>query len=185
MRGRLIGFSLVLFLALPGSVLAYSLRIHGQVTDLFTGGPLAGVQVQVYRDGVKQKVVRTGANGRYQVKFERGGEYVVHFVRDGFVTKGFAIDARGAAWADDDRVKDVEVGITLFEQVPDMDLSFFAEMPMGMGRFVPMTGMLSWNATYAEEIAPEVERLIAEVRARRTTVTAERAVPMPPALARP
>ena len=56
--------------------------------------------------------------------------------------------------------------MTMFEKVPDLDLGFF-DMPMGLARFEPMTGRLQWDQAYEERIAPEVARLMAEVRARR------------------
>ncbi len=162
---------------------AFSLRVHGNVTDLFSGQGMSGVLVRVYRDGVKQHVFHTGMGGRYHVKLDNHAQYVIRFSMDGFVTKCFTVDTRGAVWEDDSRVNDVEVGMTLFEQVPGMDLTWF-DMPMGMARFTPMTGLLSWNGTYEEAITPEVQRLMAEVRMRRTLM-AGRETTLPVNVARP
>ncbi len=173
----------VLSLAGMAEACAYELRVHGRVTDLFTGEGLAGVEVRVYRDGVHQHGFRTGMGGRYQVQLDNHVQYVLRFGGEGHVAKCFTIDTRGAVWEGDSRVKDVEVGITLFEEVPGLDLDFF-DMPMGMGRFTPMTGLLTWNATYQEQIAPEMQHLMAEVRMRRTVV-AGHVPPLPAGTARP
>jgi hypothetical protein len=57
--------------------------------------------------------------------------------------------------------------MTLFETVEGVDLSFF-DMPMGLAHFSPTTGYLSWDKDYEERIRPEVDRLMAEVSARRS-----------------
>ena len=173
----------LLVLAAAPQAAAYDLQVHGSVTELFSGQAMPGVLVRVYRDGVKQHVFHTGLGGRYHVKLDNHAEYVIRFSMEGFVTKCFTIDTRGAEWEDDSRVKDVEVGMTLFEQVPGLDLTWF-DMPMGVARFTPMTGLLSWNSTYEEAITPEVQRLMAEVRMRRG-ILAGHAAPLPAHLARP
>jgi len=53
-----------------------------------------------------------------------------------------------------------------------LDLTFF-DMPMGLARFTPMTGLLSWNRAYEERIQPEAARLCAEARLRRDQALAK------------
>jgi hypothetical protein len=145
---------------------AAQLRVQGVVTDASTREPLGEALVRVYRNGVKLQALTTGANGRYSVLLENGADYVIRFSMPGRVTKCFAIDTHGPAWADDRSIKEAEVEMTLFERVEGLDLSFF-DMPMGLARFTPMTGYLSWNADYEQRIRPEAERLCAEVMLRR------------------
>lgn len=145
---------------------AAELRLRGEVTDHLTCMPLGEVLVRVYRNGVKEQAFHTGPAGKYNITLERGGEYIIRFSLPDHVTKCYAVDTRGAAWEDDTREVSVDVEMTLFEKVPGVDLSFF-DMPMGMARFCPMTGLLKWDACYEERIRPEVERLMEEVRARR------------------
>ena len=102
---------------------------------------------------------------------ENNAEYVIRFSQPGRVTKCYAVDTHGAAWEGDGRVVDLAIEMTLFEVVPGLDLSFF-DLPMGMARFTPMTGFLSWNDTYAQRVRPEVDRLMAEVVQRRQTLAA-------------
>ncbi|MBX2971689.1 MAG: carboxypeptidase regulatory-like domain-containing protein [Flavobacteriales bacterium] len=145
---------------------AAELRLRGEVTDHVTRQPLGEVLVRVYRDGVKERSFTTGPGGRYSVSLQRGGEYIIRFSLPGHVTKCYAVDTKGPAWENDKREVSVDVEMTLFEKVPDLDLSFF-DMPMGLARFCPMTGFLKWDKAYEERIAPEVSRLMAEVRLRR------------------
>lgn len=144
---------------------AVQLRVHGSVTDLLERTPLADVEVRVYKDGVKQQVLRTGNSGAYEVMLDNNASYVIRFMQAGRVTKCFAVHTHGGAWADDKRVMDLEVEMTLFRPVEGVDLSWF-DLPMGMARFQPMTGHVSWNADYERRIRGEAERLMAEVKQR-------------------
>lgn len=145
---------------------AAHLRVHGLVTDHNDRTPLTQALVRVYKDGVKQAAFTTCAGGRYHVLLENNAHYVIRFSMPGRVTKCFAVDTHGPAWEGDERAMDLEVEMTLFEQQDGLDLSFF-DLPMGMARFTPMTGMVSWNADYEQRVRPEVDRLMAEVALRR------------------
>jgi hypothetical protein len=145
---------------------AAQLRVHGLVTDHNDRTPLAQALVRVYKDGVKQAAFTTGAGGRYHVVLENNAHYVIRFSMPGRVTKCFAVDTHGPAWEGDERAMDLEVEMTLFERQDGLDLSFF-DLPMGLARFTPMTGMVSWNADYEQRVRPEVDRLMAEVALRR------------------
>ncbi|MFN3875547.1 MAG: carboxypeptidase regulatory-like domain-containing protein [Flavobacteriales bacterium] len=140
---------------------AARIMIKGQVTDAASRLPLSGALVRVYKEGVKVHEEATGPNGRYHVVLEPGARYMLRFSLPGRVTKCFALDARGAAWEGDGMVKEAEVEMTLFERVEGLDLSFF-DWPMGLARFNPMTGYLSWDRAYEERIMPEAARLLAE-----------------------
>lgn len=162
----------ILLLLFMGSMLtsqAVQLRVHGTVTDLETRAPLSQALVRVYKDGVKQHVFETGEGGRYSVVLDNSAEYIIRFSQPGRITKCYAVDTHGPLWENDGRVVDVAVEMTLFEAIPGLDLTFF-DLPMGMARFTPMTGYLSWNDSYAQRVRPEVDRLMAEVAQRRQTL---------------
>lgn len=148
------------------SCTAAELRLRGEVTDHVTRQPLGDVLVRVYRNGVKEHSFNTGVAGKYNINLKRGGEYVIRFSLPGHVTKCYAVDTRGASWEGDTREVAVDVEMTMFEKIDGLDLSFF-DLPMGMARFCPMTGMLKWDKAYEERISAEVGRLMAEVRSRR------------------
>lgn len=141
---------------------AAHLRVHGTVTDLGSRLPLEQALVRVYKNGVKQTAFNTGSGGRYAVVLENNAHYVIRFSLPGRVTKCFAVDTHGPAWENDGRTVDLEVEMTLFENLPELDLSFF-DLPMGIARFTPMTGHVAWNAEYEGRIRPEADRLMAEV----------------------
>lgn len=132
---------------------------------------MPGVLVRVYKDGVKQHVFTTGFTGRYDVVLDNNASYVIRFSGNGLVTKSFAVDTHGPAWEDDNSIKDLEVEMTMFEKVQGMDLSFF-DLPLGIARFTPMTGMIAWNQTYEERVKPEVDRLMTEIAMRREQLAA-------------
>jgi len=148
---------------------AAELRLHGEVTDVNTRTPFGEVLVRVYKDGVKQQVFTTGAEGHYNVRLDNEANYVIRFSAPGRVTKCFSVDTHGGEWTGDNRSVDLAVEMTLFERVDGVDLSFF-DMPMGIARFSPMTGFLSWNKEYEERVQEEVSRLMAEIALRRAAL---------------
>lgn len=167
----------VIFAAAMLSSTAAELRLRGEVTDHVTRAPLGEVLVRVYRNGVKERSFTTGAAGKYNVDLRRGGEYVIRFSLPGHVTKCYAVNTEGPVWEGDRREVSVDVEMTLFEGVPDLDLSFF-DLPMGMARFCPTTGLLKWDLAYEQRIRSEVDRLMAEVRARRALCSSSEVEPV-------
>jgi len=170
------GLALGLLLAAPMLAHAYDLRVQGVVTGHADREPMGEVLVRLYRNGVLQEKHITGPGGRYSFLLEAQGEYVVRFSKPGLVTKCFAVDARGAVWEGDRRVKHVEVEMTMLERIPGVDLSFF-DMPMGMARFDPMTGLLRWNKDYEDFVRPRVEDLLAQYERRRSELAVISAAP--------
>ena len=65
--------------------------------------------------------------------------------------------------------------MTLFERISDMDLSYF-DLPMGMARFQPATGLVTWDEEYDQRIRAEVQTIMSEYE-RRMTATADVSVP--------
>ncbi len=145
---------------------AAQLRVYGTVTDLATREPLTAVFVRIYKNGVVQQASHTTANGRYSARLDNNASYVIRFSMPGRVTKCYAVDTHGPEWEGDGRVVDLEVEMTLFETVHALDLSFF-DMPLGIARFTPMTGVIAWNEQYEARIHGPLERLMAELQARR------------------
>ena len=141
---------------------AAHLRIVGMVTDKFSAAPLADAQVRVYRNGEKVRTVTTAHNGRYEVLLDNNADYVIRFVLPGHVTKCFTVSTHGPVWEGDQSIKEVFIEMTLFERVPDMDLSFF-DLPMGMARFDPLDGRMDWDEEYDGRIRGEVSALMEEV----------------------
>lgn len=156
---------ILLSLATASPALAVRLRITGTVTEHAGRAPLSEVFVRVYRNGQVQQAMHTGSGGRYAFLLENHAQYVIRFSAPGMVTKCFAIDTRGAEWEGDSKVKDLEVEMTMIERVPGLDLSFF-DMPMGMARFEPMTGLLAWNKEYEEFVRPRVADLMSAYERR-------------------
>jgi len=162
---KALGILALSFVALNAN--AAQLHVHGEVTDVGTREPFGEVLVRVYKDGVKQQVFTTGAEGHYNVRLDNEAQYVIRFSAPGRVTKCFAVDTHGGEWEGDNRSVDLAIEMTLFERVEGVDLSFF-DLPMGIARFSPMTGLLTWDKEYDQRVQEEVSRLMAEVALRRS-----------------
>lgn len=148
------------FLGLQLQTAAFSLRVTGVVTDFLSGRTMDHVTVRVYKDGAKVLTTESGLLGQYAVKLENNADYVIRFSGPGLVTKCFTIDTHGLEWEGDHKVKDLWVEMTMVERTAGIDLSLF-DMPMGMARFEPATGLVSWNVDYDRKVRPQVEDLMA------------------------
>ncbi len=152
---------------------AWTLRVHGSVTEYLNGAPVKGVLVRIYKDGSKEAMSTTPAHGRYAYTLDNNARYVLRFSAPGYQTKCFTVDTHGVEWADKRGEKEVEVEMTMFRRIADMDLSYF-DLPMGIGRFEPSTGTLRWDAAYDARIRGDVTAIMAayEQRLRELSVVA-------------
>ncbi|MBK8581240.1 MAG: carboxypeptidase regulatory-like domain-containing protein [Flavobacteriales bacterium] len=147
---RLLPLLLTVFFALAmAPVHAFQVRVVGSVTDYADRKAMAGARVRVYKDG--QKVVErlTGPSGDYSIKLGNQARYTVRVDAPGFQGKCYIIDTNGPEWDKDNRVKDLLVETRLPARKAGIDLSWF-DLPMGMARFTPSTGHVSWNGDYGE-----------------------------------
>ena len=146
---------------------AFSLRVTGVVTDLMTSASLENVLVSVFRDGAIVNAQETGLLGRYAMKLENDADYVIRFSGPALVTKYFTIDTHGLVWEGADKVKVLEVQMTMIERITCLDLSFF-DMPMGRAFFEPATGLVSWDTDYDRKIRPQLEALMGQYQRMMT-----------------
>ncbi len=62
---------------------AFHIRLHGLVTEYFTGDGLKDVQVRLVKDSVERGTVFTNGRGEYELFLERGYDYQVWYYRQG------------------------------------------------------------------------------------------------------
>ncbi|MBK6628681.1 MAG: carboxypeptidase regulatory-like domain-containing protein [Flavobacteriales bacterium] len=160
--GRLRDLMLLATVLLTWTAEAAQLRIVGTVTDKFTAAPLADAQVRVYRNGERVRTLTTGHTGRYELLLDNNADYVIRFVLPGHVTKCFTVTTHGPIWEGDHSIKEVFIEMTLFDRVPELDLTFF-DLPMGIARFDPLDGRMDWDEKYDGRIRGEVAALMEEV----------------------
>ncbi|MBK9421507.1 MAG: carboxypeptidase regulatory-like domain-containing protein [Flavobacteriales bacterium] len=139
---------LLVLISLPSQAL--QLRVEGSVTSYLDRRPMTGARVRVYKDGQQVLQCSTSANGGYAVKLDNQARYTIRVDAPGFQGKCYIIDTRGPEWMNDRGVKDLLVETRLPVQKAGMDLSWF-DLPMGMARFTPSTGLISWNVGYSED----------------------------------
>ncbi|MFT3885924.1 MAG: carboxypeptidase-like regulatory domain-containing protein [Flavobacteriales bacterium] len=162
-----------------GTAQAWDLRVRGLVTEYLGGTPITNATIRVYKDGVVQYNEPSGSFGRYAFTLDNNARYILRFSAPGHQTKCFSVDTHGLARNAEKGTKDVFVEMTLFQKVQGLDLSYF-DLPMGIARFEPWTGLLTWDQDYDGRIRPEVRAIMDEYE-RRTmpmpTTTAEAMLP--------
>ncbi|MEZ4756559.1 MAG: hypothetical protein R2817_07025 [Flavobacteriales bacterium] len=138
---------------------AFHIRLHGIVTEHFSGDAMKGVQVRLVKDSVERETVITSGNGKYEIFLERGYDYVVWFHRKDMVTKHVRIDAREIPMFPDVPFYEMDLQITLFEWIEGFDFGLL-DAPIGMSAYKHSVRNLNWDISYTDSMRPKVARLM-------------------------
>lgn len=145
-------------LAIPDSK-AFYIRVHGLVTEYFSGGGMKGVQVRLVKDSVERETVITNGKGEYEMYLERGYDYLIWFHRDDLVTKHVRIDAREIPLFPDVPFYDMDVQMTMFTWINGFDFSAF-EVPLAMAAYKHSVRNLNWDIVYTEDRQSIIARVM-------------------------
>lgn len=137
--------------------LSYSahLKVFGTIIDLENGNPMKGVWVKSFKNGICSDSMCTSSNGKYKLNLDNNDQYIIKFIKGGYVSKCFIVDTYGGEWNGDNSWVSLEVGIILFENI-DIDTSIF-DLPMGISRFIPLNGQIMWDKNYESRISPHIQ----------------------------
>ena len=140
---------------------AATIQIDGMVRELNNSKAMKGALVRLYKDGVKVSSSPTGSSGKFRFKLQNNAVYIIRVSALGHITKCFQIDTHGASWVRDNMVNSLKVEMNMMEQVEHFDHSFF-DLPLGLAKYNPLTGYLSWNKRYKEHLEPRLVSLMEE-----------------------
>jgi hypothetical protein len=157
----------------PGEARGFHIRVYGVVTDHFTGEPVKGVQVRMVKDSIERETVQTTWNGRYELFLERGYAYELHYGRRGMVTKHVLIDAREIPLFPDVPFFEMDIQMTMIEDLEGFDLSAFSP-PVGRAEYKHSVRNLNWDVEYTRIRRTELGRVMneyeREMKLRQRTV---------------
>lgn len=155
------GVVLVLLAAmsLPLGAEAFYIRLHGLVTEHFTGNAMKGVQVRLVKDSVERETVITTGNGKYEIYLERGYDYQVWFHRADLVTKHVLIDAREIPLFPDVPFYDMDLQMTMFTWLEGFDFELFAG-PVAKAAYRHSVRNLTWDMDYTKGFQEKARRLM-------------------------
>ena len=140
------------------------LMFSGKITNS-SGGKLAGVSVEFFRDNVSFTKVSTASSGKYSpVEAEYGHVYKVVFSKDGYVSKSVVIDAKKGFFAEDISEKKTyldELGTSLINEQPNIDYGVVTSRPVAKAHIDPSTGHLDFDFGYINTRKKEIDKFIA------------------------
>ncbi len=156
-------FALLLTMALTTDAKAqrFSVNLSGQVTDFFSGDPVRSSLVRVIKAGQDDQQQITRGDGRYKFELERGWKYEVWFSKKNMVTKHVVIDTREIPPYPDVPFYEMDLQMTLFPWLADIDLTAF-ENALGMAAFKPSVRNMSWDMPYTTEMRPVFSKVMDE-----------------------
>lgn len=139
----------------------FSVILSGQVTELFSGDPVKSSLVRVLKAGQEDQQQITRGDGRYKFELERGWKYEVWFSKKNMVTKHVVIDTREIPAYPDVPFYEMELQMTLFPWLADVDLSAFDEA-LGLAAFKASVRNMSWDMPYTTEMRPVFSKVMDE-----------------------
>lgn len=137
----------------------FYIKVHGLVTEYFSGNGMKDVQVRLVKDSVDRETVITNAKGEYEMYLERGYDYLIWFHRQDLVTKHVHIDARQVPLFPDVPFYDMDIQMTMFAWIEGFDFSTF-EVPVGRAEYKHSVRNLNWDIDYTERLRPEIARVM-------------------------
>ena len=140
---------------------AFYVEMHGIVTEYFSGEPIKGVQVRMVKDGIERETMITKSDGRYSFMLDRGYTYLIWFYKEGWVTKHVKIEATNIPPVPDVPFYELDVQVSLFLWVPDVDLTIF-EQPLGLAEYIHSVRKLTWDVEYTEALRPHVSDVMTQ-----------------------
>lgn len=140
-------------------VSAFYIRVHGLVTEYFSGEAMKGVQIRLVKDSIDRETVITDGSGEYELFLERGYDYLIWFHRQDLVTKYVHIDARQVPLFPDVPFYDMDVQMTMFTWIEGFDFATF-EVPVGRAEYKHSVRNLNWDIDYTERLRPEIARVM-------------------------
>ncbi|MBK9176881.1 MAG: hypothetical protein IPM46_11215 [Flavobacteriales bacterium] len=160
-RNRVLRIVLSAAIALMGvhEAGAFHIRLHGLVTEFFSGDGMKSVQVRLVKDSVERETVFTNGKGEYEMFLERGYDYQVWYYREDLVPKYVRIDAREIPLFPDVPFYDMDVQMTMFELIADFDFSTFDE-PVALAAYKHSVRNLNWDITFTEARQAAIGRVM-------------------------
>lgn len=134
-----------------------NIYVYGTVKDYGTAVKLLGVSVIVHKDDVRLAALVTDSLGRYEVKLDYDHVYKLWFMQAGMVTKHVVIDARDIPAGLRAGGHGMNIDITLFKSLPNLDMSVL-DQPIGMAQYSPVDSAITWNLEYTESIRARVKQ---------------------------
>lgn len=137
------------FALLAATCDAFYIRLHGLVTENFSGDGMKNVQVRLVKDSVERATVFTNGKGEYEMYLERGYDYQVWFYREDLVPKYVRIDASEVPLFPDVPYYDMDVQMTMIALIAGFDFSIFDE-PVALAAYKHSVRNLNWDIDFTE-----------------------------------
>ncbi|MCL4282871.1 MAG: hypothetical protein KJZ58_11475 [Flavobacteriales bacterium] len=159
--GLLLGMVLAMAGFRPAQAQEFTVELSGQVTELFSGDPIKGALVRVIKAGQEDQQHLTKGDGRYKFRLERGWKYEVWFSKKNMVTKHVVIDTREIPPYPDVPFYEMDLQVSLFAWIRDVDLSSFEEA-IGLAAYKASVRNMSWDTPYTEQMRPMFSKVMDE-----------------------
>ena len=153
-KSTAIRFTIIASMFVPTEVQAQDTLavFFGVVKDITTHEVLDGVHVEALDLKWGRRVIAiTGDSGRYQINFTSEADYLLEYSAPGHVPKRIRLKLFGPTPEDWAGGFGMNVDVTLFRDLPDLDLTFHGE-PFGICAYDADSGNFRWDLAYTERM---------------------------------
>ena len=134
--------------------------VFGTVMEVSSREAVSDIEVNAIDLKWGRRVIgRVGGGGRYELHFLDEAEYMVEFSAPGFASKRLRLNLHGPTAEDWVGGFGMEIDITLFRELPGLDLSLF-EQPMGICNYSKDSARFEWDTVHVNGMRERSLRLL-------------------------
>jgi len=139
----------------------HSLFLYGTVRHYETKDsiPYPSVRIQEAREDALPWPIVTTARGRYDLELTEEKIYWIRYDAPGKVGKRIEVDMRGASLSQVEGGYGMNIEMTLFDSLPDVDFSILKE-PIGRCRFDAGKNEFAWDLEYTMQRKAAIEKTV-------------------------
>jgi len=138
------------------------LEVKGTVQ--FEREALADAKVNLYKDGIKDKVFNTDAMGKFVVRLDLNSVYELVFAKQGFFSKKLVFTTKVPS--EDVGIWNNKFAVELIPEIEGFDASLFDE-PIGKFEFNSKVGDFDYDLVYTTNMQKRIKALMLEYEKAR------------------
>ena len=133
-----------------------SIEVDGTVRDKDSNSKLAGVEVEVLRNGQPYDAVSTLSSGKYSLSLDHGADYELRFTMGDLSPRKVELQTSSIPEAFRERPFYLTVEMSMFEIPPGFDESLL-DQPIGKVAFDASKEQLSWDLPYTSRMQSQID----------------------------
>ncbi|MBI2259880.1 MAG: hypothetical protein HYU67_13405 [Flavobacteriia bacterium] len=145
-------------------------EIDVKTADFATGKKLSGVNIEVVEGTSTIQSATTTSSGNLKFTVPSGKKYKLELTKSGKVSRYLIVDTKGIAaelLQGGNKAK-MEVEVSLFDKIPDVDFSFVENNPITEFYFDGMNALLTYDQDMANKMKKKIDSILADANKKNS-----------------